>query len=165
MKRRSLFFVLFLVHLVFSGCAQSSFIKKASAFVSETSPGTEMLDDNGKPVVQLPIINYFVYVEFSGTTPEWKYAWYKDQMFTVVATKIEQNKLEIGIDKQTGKKVFVQSAKGNELWQLELLPKEKYSKPPSKLKGGELLIEGTKNKKVFHFRIPKVIFLQTPDSV
>ena len=153
------------MNFVFSGCAQSSFIKKGNAFVSETSPGTQMVDDNGNPVAQLRITNYTAYVEFSGAEPEWRYAWYGKKMFTMVATKVEQNKLEIGIDKHSGKKVFVEPAKGNQLWQLELLPTEMYSKPPSNTKAGELLLEGIKSNKMFHFRIPKVVLLQTPDAV
>jgi hypothetical protein len=148
-----------------SGCAQASFIKKGNAFMSERSPGTEMLDDNGNPVVQQKIVNYTVYVELSGAVPEWKYAWYQSQMFVLNPTKIDGGKLEIGIDKTTGKKITIQPAKGNQLWQLELVPTKSSLNNSIKPKGKEVILEGIRQNKTFRYHIPQMIMLQTTDAV
>ena len=124
-----------------------------------------MIDDNGNPVHQPSTMQYNIYVEIAGSVPEWKHAWYKNQLYSIAATKIDVRELEVGIDKQTGKKVKMQPKKGNQLWQLELLPADSIARPPVKLKTSEVLLEGLQNKKSFYFRIPKMILLQTPDAV
>ncbi|RYZ27750.1 MAG: hypothetical protein EOO10_11765 [Chitinophagaceae bacterium] len=164
MKNLSLIFLLCFLTVGFSACAQASFIKKGKAFIRESSPGTEMLDDNGNPTVQPKIVSYMAYVELAGAAPEWKYAWYNNQVFAVTATKIEEKKLEVGIDKSTGEKITMLSAKGNQLWQLELIPAKDASKS-IKTKGDELILEGIRQNKSFRYRIPKLIVLQTPDAV
>ena len=165
MTKLHLLILLLFFGISLSSCAQTSFIKKGYAFVAESSPGTEMVDDNGKPVAQPKIVNYTAYVEFTGPAPVWKYAWYKNQFFVLNPTKIIGKKIEIGIDKTTGNKVIIQPAKGNHLWLLELIPAENSVKTEVKPQAGEVILEGTRQKKSFRYRIPKMIALQTPDAV
>lgn len=131
----------------------------------ESSPGTELLDDNGNPTIQPKIVNYIAYVELSGPAPEWKYGWYKNKIFAITATKIEQKKLEVGIDRATGGKITMVPANGNQLWQLELIPQENAPGNTIKPKGEEVILEGTRQNKSFRYRIPKLIVLQSPDAV
>jgi len=165
MKNLSVGLLLSFLVFGFSACAQPSFIKNGKAFIREGSPGTEMLDDNGNPTVQPKIVNYTAYVELSGPAPEWKYARYKNQVFAITASKVEEKKLEVGIDKATGGKISMMPANGNQLWQLELIPQENAPGNTIQPKGEEVILEGTRQNKSFHYRIPKLIILQTPDAV
>ena len=166
MKNFFVFFIIGWLMLTFSACAQTSFIKRASAYASERKTGTEMLDDNGSPAQRLPTSQYTVYIELSGEAPEWKNAWYNYQMFSITATKVELSMVDVGINRKTGKREIIKPAnKGNELWQLDLLPVNPSSKQPVKTKPGEVLLKGLRNQKMFYYKVPKTVFLQTPDAV
>jgi hypothetical protein len=165
MKNLRLLTLLLFLGSALSGCAQTSFIKRGAAFVSETAPGTEMVDDNGNPVAQKRIVNYIVYIEFSGEAPEWKYAWYNNEFFILQAAKINTKTFEVGINKTTGKKIILQQAKGNQLWQLDFIRSDNPMKVPIKKQKNEVILEGIRQNKKFHYRIPKVVALLTPDAV
>ena len=168
LKKKRLYQLTLLPFLLFSifSCAQpKSVIKKEYLFYTEHLPGNIPADEKGNPKPGLPDTVIIVYLETTTKSIRWDTAWQSGNSYKVMAILLETLPFEAGNAKDNDKKIVLNVAKGNYLWQLYLLPiyQEKPLKQQSK--GNEILIKGKyKGKKIFR-KINGAIQLEAISSV
>jgi len=113
----------FLLAITSQSFAQNSCnIKKANAWFSASMPGAQRADENGNPIDPKPIINRFIYVEYSGSkAPQIRSVTYNgaELIFTVVNLK---EKTVWAGDKKLNPGNGMSAKKGNSFLKIDLQP-------------------------------------------
>src|SRR2546423_13870525 len=119
-------------------CAQSEYgIKNIHAFYSVHRPGTIPVDPNGASLYKGPDTLYTIYVETLGKDLNWTLGWKIGKSYSVKTTLIKEIPFEIGIQKNTNKKISMSPVNGSKMYQLQLIPNGKNILPPGKMKKGD----------------------------
>lgn len=88
-------------------------IKKGYAFYNVSMPGTQMADENGKPIPPKPNITRFIYVEYSGSKmPEIKSVLYNGVSLDFYVLRVKEKKVSVG-DKKLNPGNTITAKKGN----------------------------------------------------
>ena len=146
--------------------AQSKYgIRKVDAFFSEHLPGNIPVDINGNSLYHGPDTVNTIYVETKGASIRWIAAWRDGKSFTVNTLAIKDTPFEVGSNKISNEKIILNPAAGNKLWLLQLVKKESSSKPPVKMRNGEIILQGKSGRNVFIQRISSQTELATIPSV
>lgn len=130
-KLKKYFIVILLSAVWLSGTAQTNCkIKKAKAFYSVSSPGTQMTDDNGNPIPVKPNITRFIFVEWTGSgAPQIETVFYNKQSMSVTVSVEEGNKAVLGSNYTNNPEFNITAKKCNSLWKLGLYPIDSNSEP------------------------------------
>ncbi len=168
MKNIKLFILYFFLFNSLLSCSQTKYsVQNARAYYSVRLPGTLLVDDSGNPVQKEPNVINFIYVETKkGEAINWTLAQKKNKLYSVIATPIERTPYEVGISKATNRKIILSPAKGNSLWQLELVPNE--SKTLSRItkeNTNAILLQGEFKKQKFTIKVDNETELSEPDAV
>ena len=110
-----------LIAVISSAFAQSyCTVKKAYAFYNVSMPGVQMVDENGNPIPVLPLVNRFIYVEFSGSKmPDIKTVLYNNNALPFTLTAVKQKTVSIG-DKNLNPDNTIIAKKGNTFLKINL---------------------------------------------
>ena len=146
--------------------AQSSYgVRKVNAFFSEHLPGIIPVDNDGNSSYHGPDTIHTIYIETNGAFIKWTGAWKDGKSFSVNTVAITDIPFEAGINKIDNKKVLLKPAAGNKLWLLELQQKEHSSKPPVKIRPGEIILQGKTGRQTIIQRISSQTELASIPSV
>ena len=131
-------------------CAQTKYpVKKIFATYHEVLPGNIAVDASGNEVDSRDTVNY-VYVETQSNNIKWTNAWKDNKSYSVIATLVEGDALDVGTNKATGRDIIVTATPGNKLWSLRLLPSEVNLPSPKKIACCQILLRGSyKSKEIF----------------
>ncbi len=162
MKNLNLFILLFSIAIATTCCAQPAFVQKVQAYTATKKIGRLPVNLEGMEVTPQPQTFTTVYVETKGARPTWLSATINNQLYNVVASGIKSPEF-IGTNKISNQKVVIQSKPGNQLWQLELEPKNgKVAKAISSK--DKIIIKGKNQNKHFEIKVKKVTELELPDA-
>lgn len=128
-------------------------------------PGTIAVDGGGRPLSKGPDTLNLVFVEIPDKTVNWDYAWKGAKGFDVKAVPVTESKMDLGVNKQTGERVILQSSLGNKLYQLVLSPSDQQLSWPLKMSEGEIWIQGKYKNKTFKKNLGQQIELAQPDAM
>jgi hypothetical protein len=116
--------VLVFTNISWSFAQSTCAIKKAGAYFNVSLPGIQMVDDNGNPVPVKPIINRFIYVEYTGLKmPEIKAVLYNGSELSFNVIGLKEKTVQIG-DKGLNPNNSFSVKKGNSMLKIELQYKE-----------------------------------------
>lgn len=131
--------------IIFSAGAQNkSNVQKAYAYVKRSFPGMVRVDEKGKQMAPIMQVERFIYVETkAGQKPVVDKAYYYDnRVYAVKATRIKEQRVEIGKKKTEGTPIIISPKKGNILWQLELSEIEMNGPPNPVERGKQVILKG-----------------------
>jgi hypothetical protein len=98
-------------------------INNAYAYFTVTMPGAQMVDEKGNPVPPVPVVERFIYLEYTGTKkPEIQAVYYNNTSVPVTVTKVEGNAVFVGEKPEYKKKITIRAKKGSTFYKLELQP-------------------------------------------
>ena len=138
--------------------AQSKNIKNATAFAKAVAYGKEMRDLDGNTVARHDTA-YFLYVEVKGHhQPQITSIEYNGRLFSGAVHPVTEKRIEAGINKSTGKKVFITTNSANSLWRIELNPPSSINKKTSNSK--KMIVKGRANNQPFTLTIKTVVLLE-----
>jgi hypothetical protein len=108
----------------FAGCAQTGkLVRKSHAFYVQRQPGTVRVDPStGEEVARKTDTLITVYAETTKKDITWDTAWRNGRAYMVRAVLVGTKPAEAGTSKEGDHKIIITPAKGNFLWQLQLLP-------------------------------------------
>lgn len=156
--------LLFLLTISIMACGQiNKTIIKANAYYTIPTPGTIMVDGQGKQMPPPRNKVYTVYLEIKGQAPQWTRAWVDGKSFTLTEVPVSTGLLEVGKRYADEKKIVLKASKQNTLLQIELSPDEKPQPAPQKVGGNELFISGKLNGKPFYYKISGITELASPE--
>ena len=160
---KNFFLTIFVTVLVITCNAQTSCgIKKAYAFYTSSMPGMQMADENGNPIQPKPIINRFIYIEWTGAkNPEVITVLYNKKPLTASITKAENNSVTAGTDNNNNSKEIT-AKKCNSLWRLDLQTADGIEMPETDCKN--IIIKLKATGKTCELKLTKEIQLQTRPS-
>lgn len=145
-------------------CAQSKpAVKNIYATYTEHLPGNIPVDRNGNTISTRDTLNV-IYIETTSEKIQWNIAWKNDKNYSILATLIT-SPFDAGVNKITNKKMILRSAKGNKLWQLQLVPGEKKSSAPFNILPGEIILQGIYHGEKITLKIAKQTELSSMPSV
>jgi hypothetical protein len=138
-------------------------VRRADAFFVEWMPGNIRSSDDQKEVPLRPDTLYSIYVELSSPV-KWIAAWKDGRKYSIKAIKINDKRMEVGVQKSTNKKIIVTAGAANKLWMLQL-NRQGSGGPPAKLAKGQILLQGKSGQSTFIYRIKQQVELETVPSV
>lgn len=114
--------ILFFTSLCCTGFSQvNCSVKKAYAFYTETIPGVQMADENGNPIPPVPVIDRFVYIEWTGAgKPEISQVLYNNKKMQAEVTAVDGNTLIPGGDVGNNSDYSIKANKCHSLWKIQL---------------------------------------------
>lgn len=114
--------ILCLIGFGLNSCAQTKCpIKKGYAFYTLTIPGAQMADEEGNPVPPVPMINRFIYFEWSGADkPEIESVKYNKTDLSISISKIDSNWVIPVLDYANNSDYKITANKCNSLWVMQL---------------------------------------------
>ena len=118
---KHLFVIILLLISAFVSFSQSACaVKKAYAYYTVSLAGAQMADENGNPIPVMPMINRFIYVEFSGSKmPEIKAVLFNNETLPFTLTAVKQQTVSIGNKKLNPNNTII-AKKGNTLLKINL---------------------------------------------
>jgi hypothetical protein len=121
---RSLFTILFMAAFAFNLDAQTKCaIKKAYAFYTVSTPGTQMADENGNPIPPKADISRFIYIECCGKErPELEPVLYDNVALIATLSPIAGNSVIPGDNPENNAPFKITAKKANRLWRIDLHP-------------------------------------------
>jgi hypothetical protein len=140
-------------------------IKNIQGFYIEKLPGNIPVDENGNSSFKGPDTLITIYVETSGKEPDWKMAWWGSKNYSITSSLISQTQYEVGTTIKDNKKIFLNPAKRNKLWKLNLQVSDKKVYLPQVIKKGQLLLKGKYLNKTIYRKINTLVQLTTIPSV
>ena len=140
-------------------------IKRTDAFFVLHQPGMIPVDAEGNALSSGPDTINTVYVETSNNNIKWIGAWKNGKSFSILATEIKDSTFEVGTGKDSDQKIILKPARGNHLWQLQLIPERTGSKAPVKAKRGELILKSKYKRNTIIQQIKSQIELASLPSV
>ncbi|MEO8414474.1 MAG: hypothetical protein ABI472_12480 [Ginsengibacter sp.] len=147
------------------GCAQSkSIVTNMYGTYTVHLPGNVAVDKEGNILSARDTLNV-IYIESASDRIQWTRAWKNDKAYSVLTRIISASSLDAGIDKITNKKVIVPLAKGNKLYQLQLIPLEENTTSPGEKSRGDIILEGSYNGKKIMQKITQLTELMAIPSV
>ncbi len=135
------------------------------AYYSEKTPGTVRTDVNGNPLpVKIDTV-IAVYVETTTKLITWDTAWTDNRMYKIIPQLIDPVPFEVGFEKNTREKIFINTDTGHFLYQLYLQPIDKILPSPKSIETNHILIKAQYNGKPFLKVTGKLIEVDTYPSV
>lgn len=158
-------FLLFSSACLFS-CAQTkSLVKKTHAYYSEKTPGTVRTDANGNPLpVKIDTV-IVVYVETTTKLIAWDTAWMDNRMYKIIPQLITPVPFEVGFEKGSNVKIFINTDTSHFLYQLYLQPIGTNLPPPKSIEVNHILLKAHYKGKVFLKVTGKLIEVDTYPAV
>ncbi len=110
--------------ILLSACAQSNCsVKKAYAFYTVSIPGMAMSDENGNTINPIPMIDRFIYVEWTGSkAPVIVNVMYDKKIYQASVTAVDTNSVIPGDGSINNEQHRIKSKKCNSLWKIQIQP-------------------------------------------
>ena len=141
-------------------------VKQTQAFSAISYPGIVAVDENGKEMPSKAHTKYLVYVVTASENIAFDTAWINGNAFTIVAEKMNAlSGFDVGISKQTGDKITIQTKENEHLYRLQLTPVSENDFNVSPLQEKELRIKAVYKRKEVILHTSKITELTTPDPV
>ena len=150
--------LLVLILLGVAACAQEKYgIKNVQLFSRVHMPGNIPVNEKGEPLMG-PDTAYSIVVETTGKPVQWKTAYTKNRVYTIVPSLVSKWPYDAGTNDATGQRILLSPAKGNQLWLLELTPAEAGStRRPTIASPDMMLLQGKTGNKTFTHTIQQPI--------
>ncbi|MEQ1797497.1 MAG: hypothetical protein ABL872_06065 [Lacibacter sp.] len=158
-------FLLFSSVCLFS-CAQTKgLVKNMHAYYSEKTPGNIKADENGNPLpVKIDTV-IVVYVETTTKLIAWDTAWKDNRMYKIIPQLIKPVPFEVGFEKGSKEKIFINADTNHFLYQLYLQPTGINIAPPRSIEVNQILLKAHYKGKTFLKVTGKLIEVDTYPSV
>lgn len=118
-------FTIVLMMTAFVTEAQVYKIQKVWAFVTESSPGRVMTDENGKEMKPTPMVERFLYIETNyKAAPQIEAVLYNGKTYQSSVTAVNDAKHLAGSIYSNGKPFYITPKKGNKLWRISITANE-----------------------------------------
>ncbi|MEQ1554248.1 MAG: hypothetical protein ABL929_08730 [Ferruginibacter sp.] len=162
--RKNIIYTICFCLISFVGYTQNKkVIKSAKAFYKLTLPGMIKVNGNGQQITPTPSRERFIYIEtFGKAKPILQKITYDALVYSFSLSNDDSTKTEIGIEPQSGKKIYLQPSKGNKLWKIYLVLKT--GKENTTQKAKLITIKGIQNDAPFMYLIKNETELVAPES-
>lgn len=110
--------------ILLSACAQSNCaVKKAYAFYTISVSGMAMADENGNTINPVPVIDRYIYIEWTGgKAPVIENVLYDKNLYQVSVAAIDSNSVVPGDGSMNNEIHRIKSNKCNSLWKIQIQP-------------------------------------------